>query len=70
VEKFRDYWRAKPGAGGRKLDWDATWRNWCRNAEDRAPQRRDDAHSRRLQHFQSAMQDAGVTPADLGLLPQ
>lgn len=28
---FRDFWIAKPGAGGRKLDWDATWRNWCRN---------------------------------------
>ena len=30
--KFRDYWRAKAGAGGVKLDWDATWRNWIRNA--------------------------------------
>jgi hypothetical protein len=27
---FRDYWTAKPGADGRKLDWDATWRRWCR----------------------------------------
>jgi hypothetical protein len=31
ADQFRDYWRAKPGAGGRKLDWAATWRNWCRN---------------------------------------
>jgi hypothetical protein len=30
--KFRDYWIAKPGAGGLKLDWPATWRNWCRRA--------------------------------------
>lgn len=29
-DKFRDYWRAKPGAAGRKIDWQATWRNWCR----------------------------------------
>jgi len=36
TEKFRDYWRAKPGKDGRKLDWPATWRNWMRTAEDRA----------------------------------
>ena len=29
-EEFRDYWIAKPGKDGRKLDWQATWRNWCR----------------------------------------
>lgn len=28
--KFRDFWNAKPGAGGVKLDWPATWRNWIR----------------------------------------
>jgi len=27
---FTDYWIAKPGRGGIKLDWFATWRNWCR----------------------------------------
>ncbi len=27
---FRDYWCGKPGADARKLDWLATWRNWCR----------------------------------------
>ena len=31
ADKFRDFWHAKPGAGGRKSDWSATWRNWCRN---------------------------------------
>jgi hypothetical protein len=36
-EKFRDYWRAIPGAKGRKLDWDATWRNWCRSDKDARP---------------------------------
>jgi uncharacterized protein YdaU (DUF1376 family) len=30
-ESFKDYWTAKPGAGGVKLDWFATWRNWIRN---------------------------------------
>ena len=33
--KFCDYWRAKPGKDGRKLDWVATWRNWMRTAEER-----------------------------------
>lgn len=28
---FHDYWRAKAGKDGRKLDWQATWRNWVRN---------------------------------------
>ncbi len=34
--KFLDYWRAKPGAGGVKLRWDSTWRNWMRTAAERA----------------------------------
>lgn len=36
-EKFRDYWSAASGAKARKLDWDATWRNWCRTEADRNP---------------------------------
>lgn len=30
-EQFKDYWCAKPGKDGVKLDWLATWRNWVRN---------------------------------------
>lgn len=30
-ESFKDYWSAKPGKDGVKLDWFATWRNWVRN---------------------------------------
>jgi len=37
--KFCDYWRAKPGKDGRKLDWPATWRNWMRTAESRSQPR-------------------------------
>lgn len=29
-EDFFDFWKAKAGAGGVKLDWAATWRTWCR----------------------------------------
>ena len=32
LAKFRDYWIAQPGQKGRKKDWQATWRNWLRNA--------------------------------------
>ena len=34
-DNFRDYWRAVPGAKGRKLDWQATFRNWLRNNHNR-----------------------------------
>ena len=32
---FCDYWRAASGAKARKMDWDATWRVWCRNQFNR-----------------------------------
>lgn len=30
-DRFCDYWKSVPGARGRKLDWERTWRNWVRN---------------------------------------
>jgi len=33
-ERFRDYWIGVPGQRGVKRDWYATWRNWCRHAEE------------------------------------
>jgi hypothetical protein len=35
AERFRDFWSAKPGKDGIKLDWPATWRNWVRSKADR-----------------------------------
>lgn len=35
AEKFKNYWTAKPGAAGVKLDWAATWRNWIISAASR-----------------------------------
>ena len=32
-EKFRDFWVSKSGKDAAKLDWEATWRNWCRNSK-------------------------------------
>lgn len=31
-DNFKDFWTAKAGKDGVKLDWLATWRNWCRNS--------------------------------------
>ena len=36
-EKFRNYWTAKSGQGGTKLDWSATWRNWVMSEIERQP---------------------------------
>ena len=41
ADKFRDYWTAKPGAAGRKLDWRGTWRNWVRSYLERRPKPRN-----------------------------
>ena len=35
-ETFKDYWVAKAGQQGIKLDWFATWRNWVRS-QNQAP---------------------------------
>jgi uncharacterized protein YdaU (DUF1376 family) len=37
IAEFRDYWIAKPGVQGKKLDWDATFRNWLRRAKQYKP---------------------------------
>jgi hypothetical protein len=28
--RFRDHWTAKSGQDASKVEWDGTWRNWCR----------------------------------------
>ncbi|KAA1012995.1 hypothetical protein FVF58_09390 [Paraburkholderia panacisoli] len=35
--QFRDFWIAKGGKDGAKLDWPATWRNWVRNQRGGKP---------------------------------
>lgn len=41
LEKFRDYWAGVSGAKGRKVDWQATWRNWLRRAGEGKPKTAD-----------------------------
>ena len=33
LAKFKDYWISKTGQAATKMDWLATWRNWCRKSE-------------------------------------
>lgn len=58
--KFRDYWVAKTGKDATKLDWQATWRNWCRNAVSRTYR---PAQGKPSKHDLSQMDySKGVTP--------
>lgn len=36
AQNFYDYWIAKPGKDGVKLNWSATWRSWVRKEDARA----------------------------------
>lgn len=38
-DRFRDHWISTTGRAATKLDWRATWRNWCRSARDRLRRR-------------------------------
>lgn len=46
ADKFRDFWCSKVGQGATKLDWQATWRNWCRTAFANAKARQPVNHGR------------------------
>lgn len=59
AKHFRDYWRAKPGADGRKADWSATWRNWIRRTRGMPTARASPMTLR--QQVQSAMDEFGGT---------
>lgn len=43
AEDFADYWIAKPGKDGRKVDWNRTWQKWVRTDADRRKERADRA---------------------------
>jgi hypothetical protein len=58
TERFCDYWRAKPGKDGRKLEWIMTWRNWMRTAEDRQGPRDRASPANRQQAEQAQLERA------------
>lgn len=67
-EAFCDYWRAVPGARGRKLDWEKTWRNWMRKEQERrAAPGRNGAVSPRRSTTDDRVAQAQALKAELGL---
>lgn len=56
ADHFRDYWHAKPGRDGTKLDWPATWRNWIRNSRHR-PSATGPPNGHRPRNFVDAARD-------------
>ncbi len=69
AEQFWDYWIAQPGQRGVKLDWDATWRNWCRREEGPIGKTAG-APAKRTQRDRFEAVVAGASAAlDHGLLP-
>lgn len=65
---FVDYWIAAPGQKGVKVDWDATWRRWMRNAAERSgwrppnavPTRGPDAKIMRHNDLASRLREEGL----------
>lgn len=55
-ERFTNYWRAKAGSGATKLDWDATWRNWCMTAVERGAKPINGAPKPQVTHDQMVAQ--------------
>jgi hypothetical protein len=60
--KFCDYWRAKPGKDGCKLDWSATWRNWLRAAVERNGTAPRDFQAERERQVQDRIRARAVDP--------
>lgn len=81
--KFRNYWVAKAGRDATKLDWKATWENWCQSGitqeEHQAPKsgavkaelQRDEslAKAERLQRARAAGGGQVAPAADLSAVP-
>ena len=64
--KFRDHWISQPGQRGVKLDWPATWRNWCRHAVERRPMPRNTSPPRKTvgDIFRDDAKRMGLIPDD------
>ena len=65
AERFTDHWHAKAGRDGTKLDWLATWRNWCRNAKSRVTNERQQTPGQKL--FEGFARAADKFEADFGV---
>ncbi len=63
ADKFRDFWCSKAGQGATKLDWQATWRNWCRTAFAASPSRQPVNNGRSAYDERMARQRAQIAEA-------
>lgn len=63
ADKFRDFWCSKAGQGATKLDWQATWRNWCRTAFAAKPGRQPVNNGRSAYDERMARQRAQIAEA-------
>jgi hypothetical protein len=78
VDKFRDHWHSQPGQKGTKVDWSATWRNWCRRAAERKPKQQSretpmQTGMRILEEFENAKHErsnSSGNPALVGIQRQ
>ncbi len=65
ADKFRDYWLGVAGAKGTKLDWPATWRNWCRRAGEDRKNRRGSNGNGKMTGVQAVLAAAAEIDAEL-----
>lgn len=74
ADRFRDHWKSTPGKDGRKLDWEATWRNWItrpgygivarkKQAAERAASRKRKAEHSAIAGGRSSAIDAALDAA-------
>ena len=68
LAEFRDHWRSIPGERGRKLDWDATWRNRVRAVISGGPQRTRAAPARRPSGASEREETAIIIATAAGLI--
>lgn len=68
--QFRDYWHAAAGQSARKLDWSATWRNWCRREAENPAYRASAPPARTLRETDHDHNQAAIERLQRELLGQ
>lgn len=60
--QFVDHWRSASGSKARKVDWDATWRNWCRREADMRQSRQPgkSSYTDQLSRSLNTLRDRGL----------
>lgn len=66
AEKFRDYWTSLPGQKARKLNWEATWRNWVRKDYSKVRKRQYYTNDGRAQNLEIIAQHINASFCQYG----